>query len=224
VLVAYYNQYQARRQKREDNFFSALNWLTGGTQTRNVGIAAVEFFAREAKDPEDHTERLGRIIRGRVFGAEYDALKDQTERFRSLSIDALSSAAMYLLLQSSQGLAPHEANNLRRIMKFLLNVKPEEAEKHALQYEDLHSALGEAWERRHEDLSTALGAPKPPAERWDWEHTTRKNFLSIARKWDESCWKHRGLWVEPSRLEQWQKDLPQPGNSRVSTGAVRTSS
>jgi len=66
--VAYYNQYQARRQKREDNFFSALNWLTGETQKRNVGIASVEFFARGAEESEDYTERLGGLIRRLVFG------------------------------------------------------------------------------------------------------------------------------------------------------------
>lgn len=112
-----------------------------------------------------------------MFGEKHDALKDQTERFRGLSIDALSSAAMYLLLQSSQGLAAHEANNLRRIMMFLLGVTPEEVEKHALQYEDLYSALGEAKERRIEDLSTAiLGQPNAPAG-WDWEAANRQEFF-----------------------------------------------
>ena len=115
---------------------------------------------------------------------------------------------MYLLLQSSQGLAVHEANNLRRIMMFLLSVTPEEVEKHALQYEDLYSALGEAKERRVEDLSTALGPPEPPAKRWDWEAANRQEFFSKARTWDEKDkWKHRGLWVAPTRLEQWQQDL-----------------
>jgi hypothetical protein len=140
---------------------------------------------------------------------EYARLKDQTERFRSLSIDAFSNAAMYLLLQSSEGLAAHEANNLRRIMQFLLSVTPEEAEKHSLQYEDLNSALQEAKERRNEDLINTLGPPEPPTKQWDWEAACRHGFLSEARMWDEEKWKQKGgLWVKPSRLEQWQQNLP----------------
>jgi len=143
-----------------------------------------------------------------VFREKADALKDQTERFSSLSIDALSTAAMYLLLQSSQGLAAHEANNLRRIMEFLLSVTSGEAKKHDLQYEDLYSALAEAEERRYEDVSKALKHPVPPAKRWEWVADNRQEFLAVARKWDEdNDWKNRGLWVEPSRLRQWQKAL-----------------
>ena len=130
--VAVYNQLQARKQKREDNFFLALDWLTGDTQRRNVGIAAVDFFWR------------GAALR-----------EDQTERFRSLSIDALSNTAMYLLLQSSQGIAAHESNNLSRIMTSLLSVTRDEARKHTSQYGDLNKAIQEAQKRSEEHLKKA---------------------------------------------------------------------
>ena len=172
-LVAVYNQFQARKQKREDNFFSALDWLTGNTQRRNVGIAAVEFFWRGAS-----------------------LHKDQTERFRSLSIDALSNTAMYLLLQSGQGIAAHESNNLSRIMTFLLGVTPEEAGKHASQYGDLYRAIQEAQKRKKEHLDKA-GVE------------TEEDFLSEVRTWSaksyKEYWEHQGLWVEQTRLEKWQK-------------------
>jgi hypothetical protein len=226
VVVTYYNQYRARRQNREDNFFSALNWLTGEPQKRNVGIAAVEFFARGAEQPEHHTERLGRLIRGLIFWREYERLKDQTERFRSLSIDALSNAALYLLLQSSEGFAAHEANNLRRIMMFLLSVTPEEAKKHASQYEDLYSALGEAKERRNEDLFDALGQPEPPPQWRDLKDEDRRKFFLNTRKWDKDKnkkWKHRGLWVEPTRLEEWQQEWQRGLPKRQSTDSTKSS-
>jgi hypothetical protein len=207
VPVTYYNQYRARRQNREDNFFSALNWLTGESQKRNVGIAAVEFFARGTEQPEHHTERFRRLIRSLMFWREYERLKDQTERFRSLSIDALSNAALYLLLQSSEGLAAHEANNLRRIMTFLLSVTPEEAKKHAWQFEDLYSALREAKERRNEDLFNALGKPEPPPKWRDLKDEDRRKFFSEAMTWKKDDeWYHRGLWVKPTCLEKWQQE------------------
>jgi hypothetical protein len=179
VLVAYLNQREARRQTREDNFFRALEWLTGGTQKRNVGIAAVEFFWKDKK---------------RLFLRNH---KGQVERFRSLGIDALSNSAMYLLLQSEQGIAVHEANNLSRIMQFLLSVPQEEAKKHALQYEDLKSALDIAYKRRkregEEQNNSVPEPPREPEEDIIWAAPETK-------KWT----KGEGIWVDPNCLTSWR--------------------
>jgi hypothetical protein len=184
--VAFSNQKQARRQKREDNFFSSLEWLTGKSQRRNVGIAAVEFFWSADEGP-----------------------KDQIERFKSLSIDALSNTAMYLLLESDQGFAVHESNNLRRIMQFLISVTPEEAEKHSLQYKDLNSALAQAEERRKDDFESAQEevvekeAQKRGTSEGDPEILQQKTRITLQKNWQ----KNWGLWIEPECLVAWQKDL-----------------
>jgi hypothetical protein len=44
LAVAAYTQRQTYRQKTEENFFRALNWLTGGSQKRNIAIAAIEAY------------------------------------------------------------------------------------------------------------------------------------------------------------------------------------
>jgi hypothetical protein len=207
--VAFSNQKQARWQKREDNFFSSLEWLTGKSQRRNVGIAAVEFFWSADEGPKDRMERLGGLIRSQVFGEKADAFKYQTERFKSLSIDALSNTAMYLLLESDQGFAVHESNNLRRIMQFLISVTPEEAEKHSLQYKDLNSALAQAEERRKDDFESAQEevvekeAQKRGTSEGDPEILQQKTRITLQKNWQ----KNWGLWIEPECLVAWQKDL-----------------
>jgi len=183
--VAFSNQKQARRQKREDNFFSSLEWLTGKSQRRNVGIAAVEFF----------------------WGAD-EGPKDQIERFKSLSIDALSNTAMYLLLESDQGFAVHESNNLRRVMTFLLSVTQEEAKRHALQYEDLNSALQEAQNRRKDDLESAEKEVEKETQKrgtsgGEPERLQQKMWIVLQKNWR----KNRGIWIEPECLVTWQEDL-----------------
>ena len=106
-------------------FFQALEWLSGGTQRRSLGIATVEAVWR----------RRGSIW-ARVFG-NYDY-------FRDLSIPILESAAVYLLLTKDQPLEAHEQRNLRRIMDLLLEVKGPERERHASVFDDLSLVLDQA--------------------------------------------------------------------------------
>jgi hypothetical protein len=108
LAVAAYTQRQTYRQKADENFFHALNWLTGGSQKRNLAIAAIEAYW-------------------------------QDERFREISIPLLSNSAIYLLLESNQGNAAHELNNLTRMMTLLLSIQSLRVE-----YRSQYAALLEA--------------------------------------------------------------------------------
>ena len=86
-LIAASIQY---RMKSDELFYKALDFLGGGSQVRNLGIAAIE-------------------------------LSWNKRRFRTTSTALLIGSALYLLLASEQGEAPHEVYNLRRIMNHLLH-------------------------------------------------------------------------------------------------------
>jgi hypothetical protein len=143
--VAYYAQRLAHKQKSEENFFRALEWLTGESQRRNVGIAAVKFFWTGDK-----------------------RFKDLNKRFRALSIEALSNSAVYLLLESKQGTAAHELNNLKRIMDdLLLNTARIEADG-IPRYEELQEAVQRAIKRQErEGKGNGLQVDKEKLKDWD---------------------------------------------------------
>ncbi|CAM5539900.1 hypothetical protein SAFG77S_06355 [Streptomyces afghaniensis] len=82
-----------RRQKVDELFFAALNFLGGGSQRRNLGISAIELYWKG-------------------------------KRHQKLCTSLLTGSAIYLLRQSSQRTAAHEAFNLHRIMELLLQRPP----------------------------------------------------------------------------------------------------
>lgn len=88
--------YKAEKRKRADTLFSsALEYLGGGSQRRNLGIAAVSLYWQEF--PE----------------------------YKQLCAEMLLGAAIYLLSESKQEDAPHEVYNLYRIMALLKANKPD---------------------------------------------------------------------------------------------------
>jgi hypothetical protein len=89
LLAGFATAELSRRQKADELFFKALDFLKGGTQNRNLGISAIELYG----------------LRGR--------------RHRSLSISLLTGSAIYLLLESRQVSKAHELYNLDRIMHIL---------------------------------------------------------------------------------------------------------
>ena len=109
-------------------FFQALDWLSGGTQRRSLGIATIEVVWRRR-----------RSVSARLFGSY--------GYFRDLSIPVLESSAVYLLLAKEQPLKAHESRNLSRIMELLVDVKGTERKRHASVYRDLTEVLAKA-ERR----------------------------------------------------------------------------
>jgi hypothetical protein len=83
----------AQRETQRDRAQDALKWMTGGSQSRNVGIAAVEAS----------------------WGQRW-----RSRRFRRLTTPVLCGTALYLISYSDEKNAPHELHNLDRIMRLLL--------------------------------------------------------------------------------------------------------
>lgn len=84
-----YESDQARRERREARVFEALKWFEGKTQRRNIGIAVVE-------------------------GAW-----SETPHLRATLIPLLINQAIYLLAESKQREAAHEADNRIRLMRLI---------------------------------------------------------------------------------------------------------
>jgi hypothetical protein len=78
-------------ERREQQVYGALQYFTGGTQNRNVGIAVIERYLTVA--PELQVTFMPLLI----------------------------NQAIYLLTKSKQVNADHERNNLRRIMNLVLD-------------------------------------------------------------------------------------------------------
>jgi hypothetical protein len=88
--------YQAAERKRADDLFStALELMGGGTQRRNLGIAAITLYWREFP------------------------------QHKQLCAEMLIGSAIYLLTESQQEDASHEVFNLHRIMALLKDIAPD---------------------------------------------------------------------------------------------------
>ncbi len=87
--------HKVAEQKRADALFSnALEFMGGGTQRRNLGIAAISLYWREFPQ---HSQ---------------------------LCAEMLTGSAIYLLTESEQEGASHEVFNLHRIMTLLKDISP----------------------------------------------------------------------------------------------------
>jgi hypothetical protein len=78
-----------QKKKADELFLTALEFLGGGTQKRNLGIAAI-----------------------RLYWKEYP-------QHRLLCLEFLIGSAIYLLAESDQKDAAHEVYNLKRIMNLI---------------------------------------------------------------------------------------------------------
>ena len=150
------------RQKAHELFLTSLKHLGGGSQERNLGISAIEFY-----------------------------WKDYTKE-RNLIIPLLVGAAIYLLTESQQGDSQHEHYNLKRIMRLLLkkyeidsSVSPDPCEiEH---FPDLYKALDE-WnpdgriiQVKGEAKTRGLKVDGKLIARWKGVLENEKNFPNIAK-------------------------------------------
>lgn len=93
ALVGAWFAYRISRRKRADDLFStALEFLGGGTQRRNLGIAAISLYRRQFPEYED------------------------------LCTEMLIGSAIYLLAESEQKDKTHELYNLHKIMGLLIEM------------------------------------------------------------------------------------------------------
>jgi hypothetical protein len=99
------------RIRHEDVVLRALEYFTGKTQRRNVGIAIVEF----------HWE--------------------STPRLRGVFVPLLVNQAVYLLEQSDQTTERHESDNLRRVVALLLGAMDSEGRAAERDYRALLDSL-----------------------------------------------------------------------------------
>ena len=110
--------YNERREiRREEVVLRALEYFTGKTQRRNVGISIVEFHW------------------------------DATPRLRGVFVPLLVNQAVYLLEQSDQTSERHEADNLRRIMVLLLAARTTAEQPAAADYRALRRSVARRLKR-----------------------------------------------------------------------------
>jgi hypothetical protein len=130
MLVAYFGY----RQKEREMFYRALDWLSGGTQRRSLGIAAIESLWT-------YPSFRSRLSRSRPA--------TPSSRFVDLSIPVLANSAVYLLLAKDQRLKAHELKNLERIMRLLTETQltPDQRARHAFHYSSVRDALDETSRR-----------------------------------------------------------------------------
>jgi hypothetical protein len=110
------------RQKARELHLTSLDHLGGGSQERNLGISALEFYWKD-------------------YASE-----------KQLIIPVLVGAAIYLLTESKQGDAQHERYNLKRIMRLLLytsEIEPSSSDVASMVdcFCDLHKALCD-WDQK----------------------------------------------------------------------------
>lgn len=86
------SEQERTRSRHEEHVIRALDYFTGHTQRRNVGIAIVEGYWHTAPD------------------------------LRGVLVPLLVNQAVYLLEESNQADAVHEADNCRRIVDLLLRL------------------------------------------------------------------------------------------------------
>ena len=87
---------QSHENKADELFMTALTFLEGGSQRRNVGIAAISLYLQE------------------------------DSRHLQLCRELLIGAAIYLINESKQKGKLHETYNLKRIMKLIIENIPDD--------------------------------------------------------------------------------------------------
>ena len=89
AITAYFARKSAEKQRAVELFTTALDFLGGGSQRRNLGVAAIGMYWREFP------------------------------QYTQLCVEMLVGSAIYLLTESKQKDASHEIFNLRRILDLL---------------------------------------------------------------------------------------------------------
>jgi len=136
------------KQKQDELFFKALDFLRRGSQNRNLGISAIQLYW-------------------------------EGRRHRTLCVSLLVGSAIYLLLASEQGSAPHEVNNLNRIMDMLLTNKHTSTAQKS-QYEALRDALTTK-QKQNQSHPTGLDVPPELITKWLKDCQTVISKLSLIR-------------------------------------------
>ena len=113
---------ESKRSKQE-MFVNALQWLGGGSQQRNVGLAIIEANLSPGWW-EKQTQRL--------LGTNRMLLR--------IYVPLLIGSAIYLLLESDHPDASHELYNLKRLMILLLR-DPKQTEQFRCNFECLRDAV-----------------------------------------------------------------------------------
>ena len=93
ILLAITNLFEKLSLRKQELFVTSLQFLTGGSQRRSVGIAIIE------------------------------NLSSKSNKYNNGIIPALINQAVYLLLESKQSDARHEFHNLIRILTLILRLK-----------------------------------------------------------------------------------------------------
>jgi hypothetical protein len=180
------------REARRDRAQEALEWMTGDTQRRNVGLAAIE---RSWGVPlEGSPERFARLRL--VRAAEARRSRWWHQGFRRLVTPVLCGTAVYLLAaknsakdkeaEKREKTAAHELFNLDRVMT-LLTLNP-----------DIH------------DFGRSYGQVL-----WAINYNLGDNADGSHRNTPHA---EHGLWASETRLRQWKEVLIANGVIASSAG------
>jgi hypothetical protein len=129
--------YRATERGRADALFSnALEFMGGGTQRRNLGIAAISLYWQ------------------------------QFPKHRELCAEMLVGTAIYLLSESKQEDASHEIFNLHRIFKVLFKIEPTLEKKKRGAYQRLSDAVAKRLDHYEPKPKIGLWLQKSDLENW----------------------------------------------------------
>jgi hypothetical protein len=104
----------AQRETQRSRAQEALDWMTGDSQRRNVGIATIE----SSWEP-----------------------RWRRRKFRRLVTPVLCGTALYLISASNQKDAPHEVHNLDRVMALLMTSSRKERQDFHDAYHEVRCAI-----------------------------------------------------------------------------------
>ncbi|MDQ6900106.1 MAG: hypothetical protein M3072_11460 [Candidatus Dormibacteraeota bacterium] len=146
ILLAVFGIVERQSTRREDHVVQALAYFGGHSQPRNIGISVIEGFCT------------------------------LTPALQDLFIPLLVNQTMFLLAESGQHDAPHEVDNLERIVGLLIDAAT--PRQHFMpNYERLLKVMNERYQQTIAQRPAAAGGG------------------------DGS--KHKGLEVDAATLQQW---------------------
>jgi hypothetical protein len=137
ALIGAFLTYRAKERGRADALLSrALEFMGGGTQRRNLGIAAISLYSKQ--------------------------FPEQSQ----LCAEMLVGAAIYLLSQSKQEDASHEIFNLHRIFDLLFEIEPKLEKKKSDAYQRLRDAVSKRLDHYESKPKIGLWLQKSELKNW----------------------------------------------------------
>ncbi|MDJ0570316.1 MAG: hypothetical protein QNJ53_14915 [Pleurocapsa sp. MO_192.B19] len=140
VITALINRHATKQKRADDLFATALDFMGGGTQRRNLGIAAIALYWR------------------------------QFPQYKQLCVEMLVGTAIYLICESEQKDKPHELFNLHRIMNLLEKLQTRGGDNSVREgYNRLKDVVNDRLSNYRAEPRKGLWVSKSDLEKWqEW--------------------------------------------------------